>query len=398
MNSLFLTTNNRSSRLHRLVLAGTMAALAATTVYADDKIVENFDFQPGQTLTIDFTDGGSIRIEGSDQPGIEVEYEDEDYGLDRYDINFVSTVDGLSVTTSMLDGFNSSGINFSFRVPHELMVDVETAGGGIMIEDVVGDFSGHTGGGNLLIRNVAGDVNLETGGGRILVENSEVDGLVETGGGRVLVQNVTGDFNATSGGGEVTFRNFTSASGNPVSPTNSNLEDATSGTVSISNAGGGVKVESAPEGADVYTGGGSIRVHNASNFVAAKTGGGDIDLELTEGWVDASTGGGDIDINVAQSSSGKGDIEVFTGNGDVTLVVPANFSMSLSVELGVTNNTNKSYSVRSDFDIDTENVTDWDYTQGTPRKFTRVTANVNGGDHQVRIRNTNGNVNIKKAR
>ena len=386
-----------SNPLRRLVLAGTVAALAATVVYADDKVVENFDFQPGQTLTLDFTEGGSIHIGAWNGSGIEVEYEDDEFGLDQYDINFESTVEGLTVTAGLLEGFNSSGLDFYFKVPRELSVEMQTAGGGITLEDVTGDFSGHTGGGNLLIENVAGDVNLQTGGGRILVKNSEVDGLVETGGGKVLVQNVTGDFNATSGGGEVKFINFTSASGNPVSPTNSNLEDATSGTILISNAGGGIKVKSAPEGADVYTGGGNIRVRDADRFVAAKTGGGDIELELTEGWVDASTGGGDIDINIAQSISGKGDVEVFTGNGDVTLVVPSNFSMSLVVELGVTNNTDKSYAISSDFDIDSETDADWNYENGTPRKYTRGTANLNGGDHQVHIRTTNGNVSIKKA-
>jgi len=397
MNSHILATANRYSRLRRLVLSGTMAALATTMVYADDKIVEIYDFQPGQTLKLDFTEGGAIRIEGWDRSEIEVEYEDDDYGLDRYDIQFESTVDGLNVTASLLDGFNSSSIEFYFKVPRELMVEMESAGGHIMLEGLVGDFSGHTGGGNLLIRDVAGDLNLRTGGGRILVEDSEVDGKVQTGGGRVLVQNVMGDFEATSGGGEVTFLNFTSASGKTVSPNNSNLEDASSGTVLISNAGGKIKVDSAPEGADVYTGGGKIHVINASRFVTAKTGGGDIELDLTEGWVDASTGAGDIDINIGQNTAGKGDIEVFTGNGDVTLIVPANFSMDLLVELSVTNNTNKSYSVTSDFDIDTKTDADWNYSHGTPRKFTRGTANLNGGDHKVRIRSTNGNVTIKKG-
>jgi DUF4097 and DUF4098 domain-containing protein YvlB len=397
MNSHKLTTNNRSSRLHRLVLAGTMAALAATTVYADDKVVENFDFQPGQTLKLDFSEGGSIRIEGWDELSIEAQYEDEDYGLDQYDINFESTVDGLKVTAGLLEDANSSGLEFYFKVPRELNVQFDTAGGGITLEGLVGDFSGHTGGGNLLVRDVAGNLNLQTGGGRILVEDSEVDGLVETGGGRVLVQNVIGDFNATSGGGEVKFLNFVSASGNSVSPNSRNLDDATSGTVLISNAGGGIKIETAPEGADVSTGGGKIRVRGADRFVAASTGGGDIELELTEGWVDASTGAGDVDINIAQNSSDKGDVKVVSGLGDINLTVPADFSMNLVVELGVTNNVKKSFKVNSDFDVSTETDADWDYSHGTPRKVTRGTANVNGGDHTVYIRTTNGNVNIKKA-
>ena len=136
---------------------------------------------------------------------------------------------------------------------------------------------------------------------------------------------------------------------------------------------------------------------NASRFVAAKTGGGDIDLELAEGWVDASTGAGDVSIIVDNSGSAKGDIDVFSGNGDVILTLPADFSMDLLVEMGVTNNTRKSYIVRSNFDVGIEQDADWDYSHGTPRKFTRGTAFLNGGDHRVHIRTTNGNVVIRKA-
>ena len=182
-----------------------------------------------------------------------------------------------------------------------------------------------------------------------------------------------------------------------VSPNKKVLKDATGETVLISNAGGGIKVDSAPDGADVYTGGGKIRVRDANRFVAAKTGGGDVDIEMDEGWIDASTGAGDVEIDVLNSTDGKGDIKVITGHGDVTLTLPSNFSMDLLVEIGVTNNTRKSYSVRSDFDIETETEEEWDYSHGTPRKFTFGTAVVNGGDHEVHIRTTNGNVVIRKG-
>lgn len=394
MNSQKSKAKNTISGLQRLALS---SILAASMVYADDKAVEHFDFQPGQTLNIDFNEGGSVRIESWDQAGIEVEYEDDSFGLDRYEIDFDSSSEGLTVTTGLRDGFNSSGIEFRFKVPENLLVKINSAGGGITLEGLIGSFSGHTAGGNLIIREVIGDLNLRTGGGRILVEDSEVDGRVKTGGGKVLVKNVMGDFDATSGGGEVSFLNFTSASGKAVSPNNRDLDDATSGTVLISNAGGRISVDSAPEGADVYTGGGKIMVKNADRFVAARTGGGDIELDLVEGWVDASTGAGDVEISIGHSTADKGDIKVISGLGDITLTVPANFSMNLEVELGVTNNIKKSFSVRSDFEVETETDLDWNYEYGTPRKVTRGTANVNGGDHKVYIQTVNGNVTIKTA-
>ena len=222
MNSQMMTkTNPTTSRLRQLALAGSIAifaGIAPTLVSAADKAADNFDFQPGQVLTLDFPGGGSIHIEGWDEAGIEVKYEDDDFGLDRYEIQFENTSEGLTVTAGLLDGYNSSGIEFYFKVPRELMVEMESGGGGIELEGLVGDFVGYTGGGNLLVRDVAGNLDLRTGSGRILVEDSEVNGKAQTGGGKVLVKNVRGDFKATSGGGEVKYINFSSASGKTISP------------------------------------------------------------------------------------------------------------------------------------------------------------------------------------
>jgi DUF4097 and DUF4098 domain-containing protein YvlB len=153
----------------------------------------------------------------------------------------------------------------------------------------------------------------------------------------------------------------------------------------------------APEGADVYTGGGNIQVKGANRFVVARTGGGDIDVDILEGWVNANTGAGDIEVFVVQNTMEKGDISLNSGNGDIVLTLPSDFSMNLSVELGVTNNTSGNYSVSSDFDIDIATDDEWDYSHGTPRKYTIGSATLNGGDHRVNIHTTNGNVIIKKT-
>ncbi len=71
--------------------------------------------------------------------------------------------------------------------------------------------------------------------------------------------------------------------------------------------------------------------------------------------------------------------------------------MDLTVELGVTNNSNKNYTLNSDFDIDIQTDAEWDYSRGTPRKFTIGSTNLNGGNHRVNIHTTNGNVTIKKS-
>lgn len=374
------------------------AMLTATHVSAaDNQFTESFDFEPGQKLSLDLRVGGSIKIEGWDQPGIEVTYGDKHTSLDHYKIDFENNAGGLSVNANELKRNNQTSLYFEFKAPREMVLDLYTAGGSVDLSGLVGEFSGKTGGGSLLLDDLTGQVELRTGGGRILVQNSTLDGEVRTGGGKVLVENVTGDLQASSGGGTVTYKKVYSNDGTILSPNKRKLEDASEATVLISNAGGKIQVDAAPEGADVYTGGGRIRVKGADRFVSARTGGGDIEIDLLAGWVKAGTGAGEIEVFVAENAAGNGDINLTSGTGDILLILPADFSMDLSVELGVTNNSNDKYTLNSDFDIDVETDDEWNYSNGTPRKYTYGSANLNGGNHRVNIHTTNGNVTIKKG-
>ena len=384
--------------LHLPVYICSTILLATNALALDNHLTESFNLEPGQLLSLDFSTGGSIPIEGWDQPGIEVTYGDKHGSLDNYDIQFENNANGLSIDVNSLNSNNQSSLYFNFKAPREMVLDFFTAGGSVELTGLAGNFEGKTGGGALLVNDVTGELDLRTGGGRIHVQNSTVDGEARTGGGKVLVENVTGDFEASSGGGTVTYKNFRSADGTIVSPNKRKLEHASEETILISNQGGEISVDVAPEGADVYTGGGEIRVKGANRFVAAKTGGGDINIEILEGWVDATTGAGDVDVFIAQNTADKGDINVTSGNGDIVLTLPSDFSMDLSVELGVTNNSSDNYTLSSDFDINIETDDTWDYSRGTPRKFTTGTASLNGGDHHISINTTNGNVTIKKAK
>jgi DUF4097 and DUF4098 domain-containing protein YvlB len=372
--------------------------LIATQVSAaDNQFTERYDFEPGQTLSLDLSVGGSIKVEGWDQAGIEVTYGDEQTSLDHYKIDIKNGAGGLSIDANELKRISQTSLFFEFKAPREVILNLYTAGGSIELSGLEGEFSGETGGGTLHLDDLVGQVDLSTGGGRILVQNSTLDGEVRTGGGKVLVENVTGDIQASSGGGTVTYRKVYGNDGSILSPNKGKLEDASEETVLISNAGGKIKVDAAPEGADVYTGGGNIRVKGADRFVSARTGGGDVEIDLLSGWVKAGTGAGEIEVFVAENAAHNGDIKLTSGTGDILLTLPADFSMDLSVELGVTNNSNDKYTLNSDFDIDIETDDEWDYSRGTPRKYTNASANLNGGNHRVIIHTTNGNVTIKKS-
>jgi DUF4097 and DUF4098 domain-containing protein YvlB len=398
MRKFIMNINMKAIRpISRSVFLSTAMFLAVPVLAADNQFTESFDFEPGQTLNLDLKVGGSIKIEGWDRSGIEVTYGDTSTSLDHYKIDLESNARGLWVSANKLKLISQTSLYFEVKAPRKLVLDLYTAGGSVDLSGLVGEFSGKTAGGALLLDDLTGHVELKTGGGRILVQNSTLDGEVRTGGGKVLVENVTGDLKASSGGGTVMYRKVYSKDGTLLSPNKLKLEDASEETVLISNAGGAIKVDAAPEGADIYTGGGKIRVKGADRFVAAKTGGGDIEIDLLAGWVRAGTGAGEIEVFIAENAAGDGDINLTSGNGDILLTLPADFSMDLSVELGVTNNSTERYTLNSEFDIDIETDAGWDYSKGTPRKYTVGSANLNGGNHRVNIHTTNGNVTIKKG-
>ena len=326
---------------------------------------------------------------------MEISYGDHYRSLNDYDILIENTADGLSIKAELLERDRRSSLHFAIKAPRELVLDFFTAGGGLELNGVVGDFSGKTAGGPLQLKDVNGHVDLKTGGGSIEVLDSVLNGRVRTGGGTVLVQNVTGDLKANSGGGNVSYVNVRSASGELRGPEHLDIEDASEDSVLISSQGGRINVSSALDGASVYTGGGGIRVRGADRFVSARTGGGDIEIETLQGWIDASTGAGQIEVTVEKNAHGKGDIKLISGAGNIILTLPDDFSMVLDIELGITNNAKRDFEIRSDFDLDIQSTDKWDYSKGTPRKHIYGSITLGSGDHSVKIRTTNGNVEIR---
>jgi len=193
-----------------------------------------------------------------------------------------------------------------------------------------------------------------------------------------------------SNGGNIKVSGLTGGLNNCHSgPKNSN------GSVVINSKGGSVNVSSAPQGADVKTAGGSINVTNASKFVVAETGGGSVNIETKNGSVKASTGAGRIEVKVLENLNDSGDISLASGLGDVWLYVPKDFSMNLEVEIGYTAENNGQYKVDSDFDFSLVNKGKRS-TSGTPRQYLVGDTQINDGQHQVKIRTTNGNVYIRE--
>ena len=354
-----------------------------------------FDAQPGGTLVLELRSGGSIDVEGWDRNQIEIVYGDPENDQADFEITFDQRSDGLAVAARYAERVHRTALRLEIRVPRRFSIQTRSAGGGIALTDLQGTFSGSTDGGAIVIHNVQGVARLSSGGGGIEIIDSELDGRVSTGGGEALVQNVVGDVRAISGGGDVQYRNVRDPRGGLRAPADLCDADITERTILITNAGGGITLPEAPEGACVRTGGGDIDVRGGRRFVHALTGGGDIQVRTESGDVTANTGAGEIEVSV-ERAAGSGAITLTTGLGDITLVVPRGFSARYDLTIGYTRSSSQDFRIVSDVDLAEERTTRWDSSWGSPRRFIRGTGQSGDGDYRIEIRTTNGSITVRE--
>lgn len=376
-----------------IVAVSCAALLAAGRLQAIE--TREFRAASGGKLKLDLQAGGTVSIAGTGGSEITVKY-----SLDctpECNIAFDEGGDGLEVSTKFAEKARSqqSNIELDIRIPRSFDVELDSSGGALTIIGVEGTFTGETAGGEITLRDVQGEAKLTTMGGEITLTDSKLDGSLKTMGGAVLFENVVGDVKGSSMGGNVRYKNVRRPDGKVGSPpsTGDDLDEMTPDTVQISTMGGAITTEDAPEGADVLTMGGNIAIKNARRFVRAKTMGGDIAIDSVDGWVQATTMAGDIDVTLTGNG---GDVTLTSMTGDITLRVPPGFGMKLDLEIAYTRNSSKEYRIEAPGDATTTTTVspEWDYEQGTPRKYIRSSRSVGGGGNTVKIRTINGNITV----
>ena len=161
--------------------------------------------------------------------------------------------------------------------------------------------------------------------------------------------------------------------------------------------GGDIEVDEAPAGAWASTMGGNIEIDNASAFVKASTMGGNIKISAEDGWVDASTMAGDVDVTITRGlgEGGKG-VNLSSCCGDISLALPGDLPLDLDLTISYTKNSSQDFEFISDFDLDIERSSTWDYSNGSPRKRIHGTAIIGSGKYPVVIKTINGNIRLKK--
>jgi len=150
------------------------------------------------------------------------------------------------------------------------------------------------------------------------------------------------------------------------------------GDVRASTGNGDVEVRGAGGAVRASTGNGPVTVADAGRGVTASSGNGRITVATSEGPVKASTGNGAIDVRMA-SLRGAEDMEFSSGNGRVTVRLPADFEGRLDLGTGHGD-------AYSDFPVTVQGRLQRSRLQGT----------IGSGGPTVRLRSGNGDVEVRK--
>ncbi len=358
--------------------------LAVSGLAQADIVNKEFTVSPGQTLEIDLETGGKVSIKGSNSNKVVVSARMTGRDAGDIDLRVEKSDEGVLIESEYKSSWrnHSGGVDIEVTVPSRFDIEIETLGGSIDIDGVDGDIEGSTMGGRLDLRNLKGTIDMSTMGGGVKLVSSDVDGEVSTMGGNVELSDVTGNVKGKSMGGNVIYNNVLPRAGSSSRP------------VEITTMGGDIEVPSAPGGASVSTMGGDIAVESARKFVKAKTMGGDIEIREVDGWVEATTMGGDIEVRMI-GAEGDRHLDLSSKGGDIVVELPANFSMSVDIEIDYGRRDREDAEIRSDFPLKIEDKPDtggWGGTVGT----IYGSGSINGGRNKVTIRTINGTVVLRK--
>jgi len=241
---------------------------------------------------------------------------------------------------------------FELKLPMNINLNLETAGGDIDVTDIRGESVFRTSGGDLDLENLMGRVEAHTSGGDIDI--SRIEGLIRahTSGGSIKIVNSDGQFNASTSGGDLEFRHLTGnidaqTSGGSITLDNiegETVECRTSGgdinaedisaNLTGSTSGGEIDLESIKGNVDVTTSGGDIKAQQITGALTCHITGGDIEGNGIIGPVDASTTAGDIELELSYDSSIKEySFNLETRSGDIFIRVPTGLPVNVGAEI-----------------------------------------------------------------
>lgn len=323
-----------------------MVCLLVQPAISSGSLTERIPVEPGQTLTVNLRTGASLNVKTWNEPAVEARMEVIECSGGDVEISLMASRNGAEIRSDFRSRRNGhmvrTNIVIDVMVPESFNLEVTSSGGTVQVDGLKGRLSGSTAGGSITISSMEGSVRFSSGGGGVSLLDSRLDANIRSGGGAIRVEN-----SVIAGG--------------------------------------------------INTGGGNISVKNSTLNGGTNTGGGSITADGIRGRYYAATGAGNIQVTVAEGSGmDEMNLRLGTGSGNVTVMVPKAMRPDISVELAYTQNHRNASDIMSDFDLDMAFTDEWDDSKGTPKKYVYGTSPEGNPGQQIRIRNTNGNVVLKK--
>lgn len=299
-----------------LVFGATMVALSSRSprrVTLGDpmwekgnKIEKAFTVKSGDQLEV-ATDVGEVAITGTDKQEVSVvvTVSGSDERMDKFHVSFDQSGNTVKIVGKndrnhfrfFDDGYLN--VRFQIQVPLNFNMQIETAGGDIIVENTKGKIEGGTSGGDIELTKLEGPIHLRTSGGNIKIMDCQGTLVMSTSGGNINGDNILGDMDVETSGGNITIRD-------------------SDGKLVASTSGGDIKVRLKDnKGIDLSTSGGSLTVtlpKNIAGEVEASTTGGDVSCDLPfSGKIKHGTMNGTI-------NGGGKLIRLETTGGDIAII------------------------------------------------------------------------------
>jgi DUF4097 and DUF4098 domain-containing protein YvlB len=188
---------------------------------------------------------------------------------------------------------------------------VDTGANQIKVDRIHGDCGLSTGGGDIQAGRVDGSLYCTTVAGAIRSQLVGRDAVFQTNGGDIEAQQVNGLAHVETGGGTVHIH----YAGGQVTAVNGG------GPIIIDRAGGVVTVRNVA---------GAVHIGAAAGIRCESSNGGNIQLSHIVGPMSVSTDAGNILANLMGSRLAESLLA--TGNGDITVVIPSNISVTIRAE------------------------------------------------------------------
>lgn len=287
----------KTSRVIMLMFA---LLIPCAGIAQEERSEKFFNVKPGGWLELR-ADFGAVVVRSSPKDEVKVEVTKWVEGRHRrsakelfedYEITYTQTARGVTITAEMRGTSSwrrsNDGLQVEFRltVPQRYNLDLNTSGGSVEVDDLIGEARVKTSGGSLTLGRIEGPVTAKTSGGSISLRRCKGDLLARTSGGGIEVGDVDGE-------------------------------------VDVETSGGSIEVDGASGNLRAHTSGGGLSLRNLHGNVDASTSGGSIDAELLapiSAPCELSTSGGGISVYVSKDF--KADLDARSSGGGVHCDMP----------------------------------------------------------------------------